>query len=82
MSMENAKQFLQKANDDANLKAKLEGHEENGAEAVKLGAEAGFSFTAEEYTAAYDEMYGELSDEELEDAAGGLGGKNDKIRFD
>lgn len=42
--------------------------------AVKVAAEAGFSFTVEEARALVDEVTAELSDEQLEAIAGGLMG--------
>ena len=42
--------------------------------AVKVAAEAGFSFTVEEARALVDEVAAELSDEQLEAVAGGMVG--------
>jgi predicted ribosomally synthesized peptide with nif11-like leader len=83
MSLEKAKSFLNKAEEDENLREKLEGLEGDGVAAVKLGAEFGFEFTVEEFNAAMDEMYyGDLSDDELEDAAGGQTGYRPPLGFD
>jgi predicted ribosomally synthesized peptide with nif11-like leader len=82
MSLEKAKSFLNKAEEDAELREKLEALEGDGKAAVKLGAESGFEFTAEEFAAAMDELYyNELSDDELEDAAGGKGGLRPPLDF-
>jgi predicted ribosomally synthesized peptide with nif11-like leader len=83
MSLEKAKSFLNKAEEDDALREKLEDLEGDSAAAVKLGAEHGFEFTAEEFNAAMDEMYyGDLSDDELEDAAGGQTGYRPPLGFD
>jgi predicted ribosomally synthesized peptide with nif11-like leader len=83
MSLEKAKSFLNKAEEDDNLRQKLEDLEGDSAAAVRLGAEHGFEFTAEEFDAAMDELYyGELSDDELEDAAGGETGYRPPLGFD
>lgn len=82
MSLKDAKAFLKKVGEDAALRAKIEPSVDDGAAAVKSGAEHGFVFTADEFLAAYDEAFGELSDEELNDAAGGLGGIKPKLDFD
>ena len=83
MSLEKAKSFLNKADEDDALRERLEDLEGDGALAVKLGAEYGFEFTAEEFTAAMDELYyGDLSDDEPEDAAGGKSGYRPPLGFD
>jgi predicted ribosomally synthesized peptide with nif11-like leader len=83
MSLEKAKSFLNKAEEDDALREKLEDLEGDSAAAVKLGAEHGFVFTAEEFNAAMDELYyGDLSDDELEDAAGGKSGYRPPLGFD
>jgi predicted ribosomally synthesized peptide with nif11-like leader len=83
MSLEKAKSFLNKADEDDALRERLEDLEGDGALAVKLGAEYGFEFTAEEFTAAMDELYyGDLSDDDLEDAAGGKSGYRPPLGFD
>ena len=81
MSLEAAKSFLQKADENDELRDKLEALGGDSKAAVKLGAEQGFQFTAEEFVDAMDELYGELSEEELEDAAGGTGGIRPDIGF-
>jgi hypothetical protein len=84
MSTEAVKQFWQKANSDKALQAKLatiQGKERQAAIAavVKLAAEVGFVFTAQEYDAAVKEELtrqhsaGELDERQLVDIAGGIG---------
>ena len=82
MSLENAKAFLNKVNDDAEFYDKLAALSGNSQAAVELGASMGFVFTTEELIAATDEVFGDLSDDELASAAGGLGGMRPPIRFD
>jgi predicted ribosomally synthesized peptide with nif11-like leader len=82
MSLDNVKAFLKKAGEDPALRAKMDLVADDGTAAVKLGAEYGFVFTADEFTTVYDEVFGELTDEELTDAAGGLGGIKPKLDFD
>lgn len=82
MSLKDAQAFLKKAGVDAALRAKVESLVDDSAAAVKLGAEQGFVFTVDEFVTAYDEAFGELSDEELTDAAGGLGGIKPRLDFD
>ncbi|MBN1565201.1 MAG: Nif11-like leader peptide family RiPP precursor [Anaerolineae bacterium] len=67
-----AEAFLQKANEDEALRAKIEELEGDFTAIVKLGKEQGFEFTAAEFEAAYDAA-NELSDDDLASAAGGLG---------
>ncbi len=82
MSLVKAMSFLNKAEDDDALREKLEALEGDSAAAVKLGAEHGFEFTAEEFDAAMDELYyGDLSDDELEDSADGQGGSRPPLGF-
>jgi predicted ribosomally synthesized peptide with nif11-like leader len=81
MSAEKAKAFLKKAQDDQALQAKIDATQSNGKAVVKLGASLGYEFTVEELNMAIDELYGELSDEELASAAGGTTGKWTPIEF-
>jgi predicted ribosomally synthesized peptide with nif11-like leader len=79
--MMSARAFLQKANGDETLRAKLEALEGDFAAIVTLGKEHGFAFTAEEFETVYDETT-ELSDEDLKGAAGGLGSLKPPKDFD
>lgn len=81
MSRDSAKQFLEKARQDEALHQKLNAIDSNPAAAVKLGAQAGFVFDEDELLAASDELYGDLSDDDLAAAAGGQGGKLPPIIF-
>jgi predicted ribosomally synthesized peptide with nif11-like leader len=81
MSLEIAKQFLKKAQQDDALYQRLSAIEGDKTAAVKLGAEFGFAFTADELQIASDELYGDLSDDDLEAAAGGQGGMRPPITF-
>ncbi len=81
MTIETAKQFLKKAREDDALYKKLAAVEGDNAAAVKLGAAAGYVFTAKELGAASDELYGDLSDEDLAGAAGGQGGMRPPVIF-
>ncbi len=81
MSLEAAKQFLQKVEADPALRQKLDEAQGDPQTAIKLGAEMDLSFTVEDLEVAQDEVYGELSDEDLEAAAGGQGGKLPPISF-
>ncbi len=81
MSLENAKAFLKKVEADHDLYARLAKMEGDSAAAVKLASELGFTFSADDLITANDDLYGELSDDELESAAGGLGGKYPPLIF-
>ncbi|MBI5958199.1 MAG: Nif11-like leader peptide family natural product precursor [Chloroflexi bacterium] len=81
MPLEIAKQFLKKAQEDDALHQRLSAVEGDRAAAVKLGAELGFSFTAEELQTASDELYGDVSDDDLAAAAGGQSGLRPPIIF-
>ena len=63
MSEEQLKAFLEKLKDDSSLQEKLKAASDADA-VVAIAKEAGFSISAEDYAS-------ELSDEELEGAAGG-----------
>lgn len=82
MPLDNAKAFLQQAEADQALRAKIDATGSDGKAVVMIGSEKGFEFTVEELNAAIDELYGELSDEELASAAGGTSGKWTPITFD
>lgn len=62
MSVENARAFLQKAEDDDELKTRIEDAGGDGAVLVELGAAYGFSFTAEDLYEAMDDLYSDLDD--------------------
>ena len=65
MSEEQLKAFLEKVKADTSLQEKLKAASDADA-VVAIAKEAGFSISAEDYAS-------ELSDEELEGAAGGFG---------
>jgi predicted ribosomally synthesized peptide with nif11-like leader len=74
VSTENIPAFLKKADQDPILneqvKAVFEGSPDSVAEALaRLGAESGFPFTADEFSAALQQK--SLKDAELSDVAGG-----------
>ena len=66
MSEEQLKAFLEKVKGDNNLQEKLRAAADSNAVAA-IAKEAGFSISADDLTKAQSE----LSDEELEDVAGG-----------
>mgnify|MGYP001253668699 FL=1 len=67
MSEEQLKAFLAKVQTDTSLQQQLNADGVDAARCVAIAKAAGFSITAEELTAHKSE----LSDEELEDVAGG-----------
>ena len=69
MSEEQLKAFLEKVKADTSLQEKLNGAADSDA-VVELAKEAGFSITPEDIQSKQSAM-AELSDEELEGAAGG-----------
>ena len=71
MSEEQLKAFLEKVKADTELQEKLNGAADADA-LVEIAKEAGFSITAEDIQSMQSEPV-ELSDEELEGAAGGIG---------
>ena len=71
MSEEQLKAFLENVKADASLQEKLNGAEDTDA-VVEIAKEAGFSITAEDIQSMQSATV-ELSDEELEGAAGGAG---------
>ena len=70
MSEEQLKAFLEKVKSDTSLQEKLNAATTPGA-AVEIAKEAGFSITAEDIESMESETV-ELSDEELENTAGGV----------
>jgi len=68
MSQEDLTQFLQAVREDPSLQEKLKAE---GADPVAIAKEAGFSITQAELIRARAARIRELSDEELENAAGG-----------
>ena len=66
MSKENLEQFMSKVADSEELQAKI-GEQIDAAALIALGAECGCEFTAEELQEA-----AELSDDELDEVAGGI----------
>ena len=71
MSEEQLKAFLEKVKADTNIQEKLKAAGSNEA-AIDIAKEAGFAITAEDIQSMQSATV-ELSDEELEDAAGGTG---------
>ena len=69
MSEEQLNAFLEKVKGDTSLQEKLNGAADSGA-VVEIAKEAGFSITAEDIQSMQSATV-ELSDEELEGAAGG-----------
>ena len=69
MSEEQLKALLEKVKGDTSLQEKLNGAADSGA-VVEIAKEAGFSITAEDIQSMQSSTT-ELSDEELEEAAGG-----------
>ena len=70
MSQEDLQKFLEAVRQDSTLQEKLRAE---GADPVAVAREAGFSVTQAELMRAHAMRVQELSDEELEDAAGGTG---------
>jgi predicted ribosomally synthesized peptide with nif11-like leader len=76
MSKDTVRQFLAKANDDADLLAKVEAAGKDVNALVSAGAAAGYSFSAADVEAAVKDIQsevGELSENELQTVAGGAG---------
>ena len=71
MSEEQLKAFVEKVKGDTELQEKLNGAASPEA-AIEIAKEAGFLITAEDIQSMQSEPV-ELSDEELEGAAGGVG---------
>ena len=70
MSEEQLKAFISKVPSDESLQNKLKAE---GADAVAIAKEAGFNITVAELMRYQSQALAELSDEELEAAAGGAG---------
>jgi len=70
MSKENLEQFMSKVADSEELQAKI-GEEIDAAALIALGAESGCEFTADDLT-----EYAKLSDDELDEVAGGWSTKS------
>ena len=70
MSEEQLKAFLEKVKGDTSLQEKLKA-EASPEAAIEIAKEAGFSITAEDIESMESETV-ELSDEELENTAGGV----------
>jgi len=68
MSQEDLTQFLEAVRQDSSLQEKLKAE---GADPVAIAKEAGFSITPAELIRAHAAHIHTLSDEELEDVAGG-----------
>ena len=75
MSEEQLKAFLEKVKSDTELQEKLKAAGSNEA-ALQIAKDAGFSITAEDIQ-SMQSAPGEVSDEELEGAAGGHPGSMD-----
>lgn len=73
MSLKNAQAFLKEAEDNVALREKWEAATGNSAALVALGAEYEFDFTTDELNQAMDELDDNLSDDEMENTAGGGG---------
>ncbi|QNI47624.1 Nif11-like leader peptide family natural product precursor [Synechococcus sp. A15-60] len=73
MSEEQLKAFLEKVQGDTSLQDKLKAAASPEA-AIEIAKEAGFSITAEDIQSVQSQS-GDVSDEELEGAAGGTGKK-------
>ena len=69
MSEEQLKAFISKVQSDESLQNKLKAE---WADVLAIAKEAGFNITATELIRAQTQAVGELSDEELENAAGGV----------
>jgi predicted ribosomally synthesized peptide with nif11-like leader len=81
MSLEIAKEFLKKTREQDDLYQKISAIAGDSVAAVRLGASLGYAFTVQELETASDELYGDLSDDDLASAAGGLGGMRPVITF-
>lgn len=72
MSVESAKEFLKKLQEDAGLKKAIEEAKEDTAKVKKIVEDAGFSFTKQELEEAMGVTGSqELTEEDLEKVAGG-----------
>ena len=71
MSQEQLKSFLDKIKTDASLQEKLQDHMDDADAALAIAKEAGFAITAEDIQSMQSST--DLSDDELEAVAGGVG---------
>lgn len=69
MAQEQLKNFLMLVAEDADLQSRLKC---NDIDPVDVGREFGFEFTIEDIQQLSDELNGELSDDELANASGGV----------
>lgn len=75
MSLESAKLFIEKINQDAEFKSKMISLKEDKKEKWKFLNSQGFHFTGDEYQEAYISSFPSvLDDKDLEKVAGGVGG--------
>jgi predicted ribosomally synthesized peptide with nif11-like leader len=72
MSIESAKQFLEKLKADEEFRNKVTAKETSEAK-MEFATAEGFSFTEEEYKQAVDAVGVPVSDDDLDNAAGGCG---------
>jgi predicted ribosomally synthesized peptide with nif11-like leader len=73
MSIEQAKAFIEKLGSDENLLNQVNSAGNDDAR-MQLAKAAGFDFTADEFNSVIDQLSGEeLSEEDLDSVAGGLG---------
>ncbi len=72
MSTESLKQFIQKLGTDDALAGKFKGISADPNAVIALGKEQGYEFTAEDMKALKEQQGDELSDQELENVAGGF----------
>ncbi|QNI47613.1 Nif11-like leader peptide family RiPP precursor [Synechococcus sp. A15-60] len=77
MSEEQLNAFLEKVQGDTSLQEKLNAANTPEA-AIAIAKEAGFAITAEDIQ-SMQSTTAEVSDEELEDAGGGRGGKKGRV---
>jgi predicted ribosomally synthesized peptide with nif11-like leader len=78
MSKATAIQFIHKVGGDPAMQQQIRGVEGNIAGLIGIAAKDGYSFTGDEWNTAVaelaDSMMGEISDEDLNNVAGGGGG--------
>lgn len=68
MSLQNATQFVQRLKSDSTLASGLQNRED----VVRTAAEQGVPFTLAELDQAINEQYGDLSEADLKNTAGGF----------
>ena len=71
MSLDNAKSFLKQVEADKALQGKIKDAGDNAEATLKIAAANGLNFTADELQAAQDQLWGNLSDGDLKNVAGG-----------